>query len=370
MHDTRYDKLAEVLTKHSTALQPGEKVLIEVSDVPDAMVVALIRAVRQAKAFPFTQIQHSRVAREMALGASPEQVAVAAEVELARMKKMDAYIAIRGSDNATEMSDVPPDKLKMIAATMRPVMNHRINKTRWVVLRWPSPSMAQQAQMSTEAFEDYYFRVCTVDYGKLRKGMEILKALMDATDQVHLKGPATDLRFSIKDIGSVICGGDRNIPDGEVFTAPVKRSVEGRVRFNVPTIYHGTAFEDIALEFKQGRITGATAGRNTAKLNSILDADAGSRFIGEFSLGFNPHILHPIRDILFDEKIAGSFHFTPGQAYEVGGNGNRSQVHWDMVCIQRADYGGGEVWFDGKLIRKDGIFVPPELKSLNPETKK
>jgi aminopeptidase len=370
MSDPRYDKLAEVLTRHSTALKPGDRVLIEVSDIPDAMVVALVRAVRKAKALPFTQIQHSRVSREMAIGATPEQIGLAADFELARMKKMDAYIAIRGSDNATEMSDVPPDKLKMIAATMRPVMNHRINKTRWVVLRWPTPSMAQQAQMSTEAFEDYYFRVCTVDYGKLRKGMEALKALMDTTDQVHIKGPETDLRFSIKGIGSVICGGDRNIPDGEVFTAPVKRSVEGQVRFNVPTIYHGTAFEEISLHFKQGRIVRAEGGRRTAKLNSILDADAGARFIGEFSLGFNPHILHPIRDILFDEKIAGSFHFTPGQAYEVGGNGNRSQVHWDLVCIQRADYGGGEVWFDGKLVRKDGIFVPPELKSLNPERAK
>lgn len=367
MSDPRYEKLAEVLTRHSTCLQPGDRVLIEVSDVPDAMVVALIRAVRKAKALPFTQLQHSRVSREMAAGATPDQIGLAADVELARMKKMDAYIAIRGSDNATEMSDVPADKLKMIAATMRPVMNHRINKTRWVVLRWPTPSMAQQAQMSTEAFEDYYFRVCTLDYGKLRKGMEALKAFMDSADQVHIKGPETDLRFSIKGIGSVICGGDRNIPDGEVFTAPVKRSVEGRVRFNVPTIYHGTAFEDILLEFRQGHIVRAEGGRQTARLNAILDADAGARYIGEFSLGFNPQILHPIRDILFDEKIAGSFHFTPGQAYEVGGNGNRSQVHWDMVCIQRADYGGGEVWFDGKLLRKDGVFVPPELKSLNPD---
>lgn len=364
--DPRYDKLAEVLVKHSTALKPGEKVLIEVSDVPDAMVIALIRAARRAKALPFVQLQHGRVAREMAIGAVKDQIAVAAEIEMARMKKMDAFIAIRGSDNSTEMSDVPPEKMKMIAATMRPVMNHRINKTRWVVLRWPSASMAQLAQMSTEAFEEYFFRVCTVDYGKMRRGMDALKALMDSTDLVHIKGPQTDLRFSIKGIGSVICGGDRNIPDGEVFTAPVKRSVEGHVRFNVPTIYHGTVFEDVHLEFKNGRITGASAGRNTGKLNSILDADAGARYIGEFSLGFNPHILHPIRDILFDEKIAGSFHFTPGQAYEVGGNGNRSQIHWDMVCIQCADYGGGEVWFDGKMVRRDGIFLSPELKSLNP----
>ncbi len=366
MSDPRYGRLADVLVKHSTALKPGDKVLVEVSDIPDGMTVALVRSIRAVGALPFVQLLHGRVAREMAMGAVPEQVAAAAEIELARMKKMDAFIAVRGSDNVTEMSDVPADKMKMIAAMMRPVMNHRINKTRWVVLRWPTPAMAQQAQMSTEAFEDYFFRVCTVDYAKLRPGMEALKALMDKTDRVHIKGPDTDLRFSIKGIGAVVCGGDRNIPDGEVFTAPVKRSVEGCVRFNAPTVFQGTAFEDIRLEFSQGRVVGAAAGRHTAKLNTILDSDAGARFIGEFSLGFNPHILHPIRDILFDEKIAGSFHFTPGQAYEVADNGNRSQVHWDMVCIQRPDYGGGEIRFDGKLIRKDGVFLPPALKRLNP----
>jgi hypothetical protein len=197
-------------------------------------------------------------------------------------------------------------------------------------------------------------------------GAKALKALMDSTDRVHIKGPETDLRFSIKGIGSVTCGGDRNIPDGEVFSCPVKTSVEGHVSFNVPSIYQGQAFDSVRLEFSKGRIVKATA-NNTAALNKILDCDAGARFIGEFSLGFNPHILHPMRDILFDEKIAGSFHFTPGQAYKVAGNGNTSRIHWDMVSIQRPECGGGEVWFDGKLIRKDGIFTVPALKKLNPD---
>ncbi|MEY2559130.1 MAG: aminopeptidase, partial [Verrucomicrobiota bacterium] len=240
----------------------------------------------------------------------------------------------------------------------------RVQKTKWVVLRWPSPSMAQLAGMSTEAFEDFYFEVCTLDYRKLQAGMKALKALMDKTDRVEIKGPGTDLRFSIKGIGSVICGGDRNIPDGEVFSCPVKDSVQGHVLFNAPTIYQGTGFDSIRLEFKDGKIVKAT-GNSTEKLNKILDSDPGARYIGEFSLGFNPFVLHPMRDILFDEKIAGSFHFTPGQAYEDADNGNRSQVHWDMVNIQRPDYGGGEVWFDGKLIRRDGEFLPANLRSLN-----
>ncbi|MBE2203629.1 MAG: aminopeptidase [Chthoniobacterales bacterium] len=365
MYDARCDKLADVLTRHSTKLGKGENVLIEIFDAPDEMAISLIRAVRARGAVPFVTLHHSRIARELSLGATEPQLAVSSGVELLRMKKMQAYIAVRGSHNITEMSDVPDEKMRLITGKMRSVMDWRINRTKWVVLRWPTPAMAQQAQMSTPAFEDFFFKVCTLDYSRMAPGMEALKALMDKTDRVHLKGPGTDLRFSIKGIGSVTCGGDRNIPDGEVFSCPVKTSVEGHVTFNVPSIYQGQAFDGVRLEFSKGRICNATA-NNTAALNKILDSDAGARFIGEFSLGFNPHILHPMRDILFDEKIAGSFHFTPGQAYKIAGNGNTSRIHWDMVCIQRADYGGGEVWFDGKLIRKDGIFTLPALKKLNP----
>jgi Leucyl aminopeptidase (aminopeptidase T) len=366
MHDARFDTLARVLVKHSTALKPGEKALIDAFDIPDEFVIALIRAVRAAKAAPFVQLHRARISRELTLEASDAQLEITSSLELARMKKMDAYIAIRGSHNITEMSDVPDAKMQLVMSKMRPVLDWRINRTRWVVLRWPTPAMAQQAQMSTEAFEDFYFKVCTLDYAKMRPGMKALKALMDKTDHVHIKGPGTDLRFSIKGIGAVTCGGLRNIPDGEVFTAPVRDSVQGEITFNAPTIYQGIAFENIRLVFENGRIVNAT-GSNTKALNRILDSDAGARYIGEFAIGFNPHILHPMRDILFDEKIAGSFHFTPGQAYEIGGNGNKSRIHWDMVNIQRKDYGGGEIWFDGKLIRKDGLFVPPALRKLNPD---
>lgn len=365
-HDPRYDQLATVLTKHSTKLRRGEKVLIDAYDIPEEMVIALIRAVRASRAIPFVQIHRATVSRELAREAVEEQLDISSTLELARMKKMDAYIALRGTHNITEMSDVPEANLKLIGTKMRPVLNHRINETKWVVLRWPTPSMAQQAQMSTAAFEKFYFDVCTFDYAKFQPGMRALKRLMDRTDQVHIKGPGTDLRFSIKGIGAVTCGGDRNIPDGEVFSCPVRDSVEGHVTYNTPTVYQGSAFDNIRLEFEGGRITNAIAPSNQKRLDEILDTDEGARYIGEFSLAFNPQIRQPIRDILFDEKIAGSFHFTPGQAYEIAGNGNQSQIHWDLVCIQRKDYGGGEVWFDGKLIRKDGLFVPKALQKLNP----
>ena len=364
MQDARFDKLAELLVEYSTRLKRGETVLIEAFDVPDEMTIALIRAARKAGAIPFTQIQHARISREVALRATDRQLGLSASHELARMKKMNAYIALRGSNNITELSDVPVEQMKLVAKKMRPVQDQRVQKTKWVVLRWPTPSMAQLAGMSTEAFEDFYFEVCTLDYRKLQPGMKALKALMEKTNRVEIKGPGTDLRFSMKGIPAVICGGDRNIPDGEVFSCPIKDSVQGHVTFNAPTIYQSIGFDGIRLEFREGKIVGATSNQ-TEKLNKILDSDPGARYIGEFSLGFNPHILHPMRDILFDEKIAGSFHFTPGQAYEEADNGNRSQVHWDMVNIQRPDYGGGEIYFDGKLVRRDGEFLPKQVRSLN-----
>jgi len=367
MYDARFDKLARLLVEYSIRLKRNETALIEAFDVPDEMTIALIRAIRKLGAIPFVQIHHSRVSRVLALDVTERQLNLTAAHELARMKKMNAYIALRGSNNITELSDVPVDRLKLLAKKMRPVQDHRVKKTKWVVLRWPTPSMAQLAGMSTESFEDFYFEVCTLDYRKLQGGMKALKALLEKANRVEVKGPGTDLRFSIKGIPAVICGGDRNIPDGEVFTCPVKDSVQGHVTFNVPTIYQGMSFDRIRLEFRDGKIVDATSNQ-TARLNEILDSDPGARYVGEFSLGFNPYILQPMRDILFDEKIAGSFHLTPGQAYEEADNGNRSQVHWDMVSIQRPEYGGGEIYFDGKLVRRDGEFLPKVLRSLNRNT--
>jgi aminopeptidase len=366
MNNPSYKALASVLTEHSTKLKKGDRVLIDAHDVPESFVIALLRAVRKCGAMPFVQLHSGKIARELACGISQQQASTILELDLARMKKMQAYICVRGSKNIAEMADVPQEKMNILLETLKPLSNYRVNKTRWVVLRWPTDSMAQQAHQSTEAFEEFFFRVCTLDYARMQPGMKALKALMDRTDRVTIKGPGTDLRFSIKGIGSVMCGGEFNIPDGEVFSCPVKSSVEGEITFNTPTIYRGICFENIHLVFSKGKIIEATSS-DTKALHEILDTDPGARYIGEFSLGFNPHILHPMRDILFDEKIAGSFHFTPGQAYEIAGNKNKSAIHWDMVSIQRKDYGGGEIWFDDLLIRKDGLFTVPALKMLNPD---
>jgi aminopeptidase len=283
------------------------------------------------------------------------------------MKEMQCYIALRGSHNITETADVPDEKIKLHDLHHKPLQDYRVNHTRWVVLRWPTPSMAQLAGMSTEQFEDFYFDVCTLDYAKMAAAEEPLKERMGRTDKVRIVGPLdTDLEFSIKDIPAIPCVGDRNIPDGELFTAPVKDSINGVIHFNAGTIYHGRPFDDVRLVFRDGKVVEAT-GSDTKGINEILDTDEGARYVGEFSLGFNPHITRAMRDILFDEKIRGSIHFTPGQAYEEADNGNRSKIHWDMVLIQSEEFGGGEIFFDDELVRKDGRFVPDYLQGLNPE---
>lgn len=372
MNDPRYTKLARLLTAHSMKVKPGDKVLIEAFDVPDDMTIALLRAVRDAGGVPFVQTYSQRVIRALNLVATEAYAKLLGQLEKARMEAMDCYAGLRGSHNIAESSDVPREQMSLIEKLhWTPVHQEvRVPRTRWVVLRWPTPSMAQAAQMSTEAFEDFYFRVCAeVDYARMAAAARPLHELMDRTDRVRIVGPGTELTFSKKGIASKGCYGDRNIPDGELFSCPVKESVNGTLQFNCETLYRGTVFQNIRLSFRNGRITDAVADSpgNTAKLNEILDADEGARYIGEFSLAFNPFILRPMKDILFDEKIAGSFHFTPGQAYEEAGNGNKSQIHWDMVCIQRPEYGGGEIYFDDVLVRKDGLFVLPELQELNPD---
>lgn len=364
--DPRYIKLAELLTRFSVKVRKGDKVLIDVQEIPEEMVLALIRSVRAAGGLPFVHLRQSRISRELFLEGTEEQFKTENAWELFRMKRMQAYIAFRGSDNVFESSDIPGERMKSAMQCLRPVLNHRVRKTRWCVLRWPNPAMAQQGSMSTEAFRDFYFRVCTLDYARMTAGMKALKQRMEKTRKVEITGPGTELRFSIEGMSAIPCGGTHNIPDGEVFTAPVRASVEGEISFNAPTVYQGISFENIRLRFRKGKVVEAT-GSDTERLNQILDSDAGARFIGEFAIGFNPHILHPMGDILFDEKIAGSFHFTPGQAYEEADNGNRSAVHWDMVSIQRPEFGGGEIRFDGKVVRKDGLFVPKSLQKLNPD---
>jgi aminopeptidase len=371
MKDPRIETLAKNLIQYSVKLQPGEKVLIENFGLQKGFVHALVKEVYEAGGYPFVSIKDYSIDRSLILNTTEEHMEQIGNHEAHLMKDMDAYIGIRSGDNISELSDVPSEKISLFQKNVFTEVHRkiRIPNTKWCVMRYPNASMAQLANMSTEAFENFYFEVCNLDYSKMNKAMDPLVNLMNKTDKVHIKGPGTDLTFSIKSIPSIKCAGHLNIPDGEVYTAPVKESVNGMITFNTPSPYHGFTFENVKLKFENGKIVDALS-NDTERINKIFDTDEGARYIGEFAIGVNPYILHPMGDILFDEKIDGSFHFTPGQCYDIASNGNDSAIHWDMVLIQRSEYGGGEIYFDDVLIRKDGRFVLPELEALNPENLK
>ncbi|WP_058302735.1 aminopeptidase [Gorillibacterium timonense] len=371
MKDPRLAKLADILVNYSTSIQPGENVLIEAIGIENPLVQEIVKAVHAAKGNPFVAIRDPQITRTLVLDSTEEQISTWSDIDNYMMNQMQAYIGIRGGSNSYEMADVPAEQMKSYQALYNHKVHseNRVKRTKWVILRYPTPAMAQLAGKSTEEFEDFYFDVCTLDYRKMEKAMDPLEELMKKTDKVRIVGPGTDLSFSIKDIGAVKCCGKRNIPDGEVYSAPVRDSVNGVLSYNTPSPYQGFTFENVKLTFENGKIVKAEANDNE-RINKIFDTDEGARYIGEFSFGFHPYIKDPMKDTLFDEKIDGSFHFTPGQCYDAAYNGNKSAIHWDMVCIQRPEYGGGEIWFDDRLIRKDGRFVVPELEILNPENLK
>lgn len=368
--DPRVKDLADLLTDYSCDVQPGDKVLISYEgECCKPLVRTLIKNVYSRGGLPYTEIRDSQITREVLMGCTEEQIRFKDECDLNLMKGMQAYIAVRAGSNTSELADVPSDKLNLYSKLSRPTLDYRVNETKWIVLRYPNNSMAQLANTSLENFEDFYFDVCTLDYEKMSRAMTPLVELMNRTDKVQIKGPGTDLTFSIKGIGAVKCDGLRNIPDGEVYTAPVRDSMNGVISYNTPSEEQGFTYENIVFTVKDGKIVDAKA-NDTERINQLLDVDEGARYFGEFAIGVNPYILHPMKDTLFDEKIAGSFHLTPGMCYEDAPNGNKSANHWDLVMIQRPEYGGGEIYFDDVLIRKDGIFTLPELQGLNPENLK
>ena len=365
MKDPRWTKLAHTLVNYSTAVKPGERVLVEFKgNASSDLAREIVAEVAKAGGVPFWYYNDEEVERRWIMHASEDQFKAYGRQHLKLMKDMQCYISVRGANNAFTLADVPETQRKLYQKHFyRPVhLEQRVKRTRWVVMRYPNDAMAQLAETSREDFEDFYFAVCNVDYAKMSRAMDPLVALMKKTDRVRLVGPGTDLSFSIKNIPPVKCDGHRNIPDGEVYTAPVRNSINGEITYNAPSMYESNLFDKIHFVFKNGKIVQAECAGDSALLNRILDTDAGARYIGEFAIGVNPNVKKPMKDTLFDEKIYGSIHLTPGQCYDEAPNGNKSAIHWDLVLIQTKEYGGGEVYFDDVLIRKDGVFVHRALK--------
>ena len=374
MKDKRNEVLANQLLTYSTGIKKGETLYLEIKGKETLELgKQIIRIATELGATVFWYYNDESLIRQWVRSATDDQFKALAEMHLKLMEKADCYIGLRGSDNPFDLADIDQSQIdKQNTLFYKPVhLEERVKRTRWVVLRYPNNAMAQLAETSQEAFEDFYFDVCCADYAKMSKAQDSLFALMEATDKVHIKSPGTDLSFSLKGIPCIKCDGKRNIPDGEVYTAPVRDSINGTITYNTPSLYQGTVYNEISLTFEKGKIVKASCAGDSDKLNKIFDTDEGARYVGEFAIGVNPFILHPMKDTLFDEKIAGSFHFTPGQCYDEAPNGNDSSIHWDLVLIQRPEYGGGEIWFDDKLIRKDGVFTDEKMeKSFSKENLK
>ncbi len=367
MKDERMITLAKNLVNYSLELKPGERVWIESRGFPVLeMAKEMITQVTRKGAIPFWYYNDDSLTRRWLLECNEAQLKSFAEFHLAMMKSVQAFVSFRGGDNAFDFGDIPDEKMKQyMTLYYKPVhMEERVKHKRWVVLRYPTNSFAQLAETSQEGFEDFYFEVCNLDYSKMSKAMDPLSDLMSHTNKVRIVGPGTDLSFSIKGMPNVKCDGKLNIPDGEIFTAPVKTSINGQVTFNTPSLHEGVIYDGIWFKFKDGKIVDAKATVNHAKMIKLLDTDEGARYVGEFSFGIHPGIKKPMKDTLFDEKIFGSIHLTPGNAYDEADNGNKSAIHWDLVLIQTKEFGGGEIYFDDVLIRKDGIFIHPNLKNV------
>jgi aminopeptidase len=366
MTDPRVSQLARIIINYSTRVNKGDMVVMNASGTGAIPLVKELYKLSLEKGARYVtyDISIPEISCDFYNIAAPEQVSYFPQHELDLMKRATVYIGIAAADNSMVLANANQENMVLYTKTMKPIQDERVKHTRWLVTRYPTHSAAQDAKMSLEEFENFLFSACNINWQKEAKKQEELKRIMEKTDEVKLVASDTSLTFSIKRMPAIKCCGRQNMPDGEVFTAPIKDSINGSITFNCPTIYQGKEYNSIRLKFKRGKIVEATSPGKDRELNKVLDTDEGARYVGEFSLGVNPQIQIPMRNILFDEKISGSIHMAMGNCYDECNNGNTSAIHWDMVKLLRGD---GKIFFDGKLIQKDGRFVHTRLTSLNPK---
>lgn len=367
MNTQKLNTLAHTIINYSLHLKENSKVLIDFTKEASPLVEELIKEGKKVGAIMSFDMYDSKLACLLADTNTAERIELIKKKKEFEVENYDAFIHINYTYNDYESKNFPKEMRIKLGEATKAARDVRVNEREWVLLNYPSPIDAYKAKMPTSDFNEFALDVMTVDYQKMSEDIKPLKELMEATDKVRIVAPNTDITFSIKGLPAIPCTGEKNIPDGELYTAPVRDSINGTITYNTPSPYQGSVYHHVSLTFENGKIVKATCDEDDEKLNEIFDTDEGARYVGEFSLGFNPKILYPMGDILYDEKILGSLHFTPGDSYADCDNGNKSSVHWDMVLIQREDFGGGEIYFDDVLIRKNGKFVLDNLKQLNYE---
>ncbi|MGN0961165.1 MAG: aminopeptidase [Christensenellales bacterium] len=360
-------ELARKLVNYSCSVKKGEKVLITYSDTSASFIETLIEEITKVGAIPLVYRLDKRIKRRLLLNSSDEMFNYYREMVTPIMQSCDAVILIGGSLNDFELSDVPSSTMSSFSRLYVEPVHFKIRcSKKWVLLRYPTYGFAQSSCMSSEKFAEFFFNVCTLDYAKMDKKMDPLKELMEKTDKVRIETPTTNLQFSIKGLPAIKCSGQCNIPDGELYTAPVKDSINGTIVFNVPAVNNGVEYNNIRLTFENGKIVDFDC-NNKEKFREILDTDEGSRYMGEFSFGLNPYCVTSLKDILFDEKMSSSIHMAIGSSYDDCYNGNKSAVHLDLIQSHTPANGGGKIYFDDTLIYQDGKFILPNLVALNSE---
>lgn len=356
MVDPRLKKQAEILVDYSLKFKKGENVAILAEFQARPLVLELYKLLIKRGAgevkvhfsdYEFTEAYFKN--------ASKKQIDHFPQLEYDEMKKMDCYIRIGSPSNTRGLTGVDASKIMARQKVVRPILNYRIDKTRWLVTKYPTNAQAQEAGMSLSEYSDFVLSaIVDVDWPKLHKQQEKLKRLVDKTEKVRLVGEKTDLSMSIKGRTAINSSGTYNMPSGEVFTSSVEDSAEGVITYTYPALYMGREFHDVRLEFKKGKVVRATSDKGEKDLNKILDTDMGARFIGELGLGNNYKIQKFTKDILYDEKIGGSIHIALGRGYKDTLSKNESAIHWDMIKDLRK---GGEIYFDDKLVQKNGKWL-------------
>jgi aminopeptidase len=364
VNDPRIRKLAGIIVNYSTAVKKGDVVLISAVGEECVPLVKEVHRLCLLRRAAHVEISFSfpEITKDLYRFGTREQLSRFPRHKLDFLKKVDVSIGIGAVQNSKVYAGSDQELQLLHEKTLRPLLDRRVNHTRWVVCRYPTHGAAQSAGMSLEEYEDFTFRACNLDWARESRKQEPLRRLLERADRVQVEAPGTDLSFSLKGLPGVKADGQRNLPDGEVFSAPVRRSVEGIITFNCPTTYDGRTFESIVLEFSRGKAVKATCRSKEKALNRILDIDPGARYVGEFSFGTNRRIRAPVGSTLFDEKMFGSIHLALGNAYRRCFNGNRSAIHWDIVTrLGRA----GRVVIDGKTVFAKGRFTLPSLAPLN-----
>jgi aminopeptidase len=354
MVDDRITKTAQLLIDHSTRTKRGDRVLIQTDALAKDLALEVYKYALQKGAYPWIRTELPEAKYTLLKYASDEQLGFVPEHEIAEIKNTDVYIYLVAYSNVKELSNIDPPRIAARSKALRPLLDWRIEKTRWVVFMYPTDAEAQEAEMSLREFEDFVYKACLIDWKETSSKLLALKKHVDAADKVEITSPDTHLEFSIKGRESVASPGEHNMPDGELFTSVVEDSANGNIKFDIPGIWSSNVVEGMNLTFREGRVVDAKADKNQEFLEKTLATDEGSKRIGEFGIGFNYNITRPVRQMLFDEKIGGTIHLALGFGFKKTLSKNESTIHWDMIKDFRKN---GEIHFDGKLVMKNGKWL-------------